>query len=133
MDPRDVILTALKPGTPLNPQDKEFRSLAVLAALTALTAEAVQDILVGDLAQQVHIKPSEKHTWMVRLKPAAVQEGAAALAAIVAAEQGDGVSADLEVVERVEISIGVDSDPGLCEKAEALAAESEDEDDLEEI
>ena len=114
MDVRDLILTALKPGSPLNPNGKIFRSMEVLVAFTGLEAGEVQELLLGDLAQQVHIKPSIKKGWMVRLRPVEVQAQAAALAAAV-------IGGPVEAVIQAELPLAY-TDQELLEKSQAFAA-----------
>jgi len=85
MNPQDVILTALKAGTPLNPDDKIYRSIGHLALLAGVAVPQVEELLLGDLAALVAVKPSQKHGWMVRLRSEENKAAAEALKALVEA------------------------------------------------
>ena len=60
MDARDIIVTALSPGTAFNGQNKIFRSVDTLAKFCSLEPGEVLDLLAGDLGNDVVCKPSTK-------------------------------------------------------------------------
>lgn len=134
MDARDVILSALKPGTPLNPKSKEYRSMAVLTALTGLPADEVQSLLLGDLAQEVHVKPSPTKGWLVRLRPPEVQAQAVALAGAVAAQAEEELetvaNVAAEAVTKIEVPMSaVDAKDW---QVDAFVGEDDEDDGIDE-
>jgi hypothetical protein len=68
MNPRDIICTALTPGSPFNPKDKIFRSVNTLAAFCSMEPGEVLELLAGDLAPEVVCKPSPKKGVLVALR-----------------------------------------------------------------
>lgn len=60
MNPRDVIVTSLTPGTPFNPKGKIYRSVKSLGVITGISEGDIMELLAGDLAALVSCKPSAK-------------------------------------------------------------------------
>lgn len=89
MNPQDIIVTALTPGTPFNEKGLIYRSVNSLAAIVGLPTGEVMGLLAGDLAGMVSCKPSKKGKGLlVALKaniPADIQQPAPAPEPLVAA------------------------------------------------
>lgn len=130
MNPNDSIIMALTPGTPFNAQNKVWRSLATLAQFARIPAAEVQDLLAGDLAEQVICRPS-KHPekgFLVALKahvPAAPENQVQILGgpAVVVAHKA---LADQPLVAKPKAAIQVMEDHGL---ADYLPGDEPEEDD----
>lgn len=130
MNPQDIIVTALTPGSPFNEKGMIYRSVESLSAIVGLPTGEVMGLLAGDLAGMVSCKPSKKGKGLlVALKaniPPAVIEPAA--------EQLDAPAPHLGVPGFGYIGAEVNAVPAgqpmpLQEKLEAVFADDIDEAD----
>lgn len=60
MNPQDIIVTALTPGSPFNEKGLIYRSVESLSAIVGLPTGEIMGLLAGDLAGMVSCKPSKK-------------------------------------------------------------------------
>jgi len=111
MDARELVMASLKPGTPLNPKNREYRSAEVLALLAHVELPQLEEMLLGDLSAEVEVKPSKKGGWMVRLRGEETKKTAKALAQAVEALSGKIEAVELALTDKMEPEEDGDEEP----------------------
>ena len=134
MDPRDIIVTALTPGTPFNTKERIWRSVGTLAAFCELEAGDVMALLVGDLADQVTCKPSgqEGKGILVALKANVNEAEEEADPQVIVAGGPVMNPPDDAEVELIEVAVGPDLGGEAEEEAPIVVDAALDHDEFEE-
>lgn len=123
MNARDRIITALTKGTPFNTNGLTWRSVDMLAQFAGMDPEETLDLLAGDLADLVAVRPSKTNKGLLAALKAEIPQ---------AADPGDDVQVAVAggpafnaPIEEAVKDDGEEEDPGAI----ALQQGEDDEDD----
>lgn len=76
MSARDRIITALTPGTPFNSSGLVWRSVDALSRFAGLDPDQTLEILAGDLAEEVAVRPSKTNAGLLAALKAQIPQAA---------------------------------------------------------